>query len=376
MATVTGLTAAAMIAIRDQTIIEAEITGGHLILTRYDESTIDAGSIASAVGAATDTTAGVVELATSTETIAGTDTTRAVTPAGLLSVSSTKQPLDDDLTAIANITPANDDFIQRKSGIWVNRTLAQVSTDLSATLLPKTGGTMTGAITSSRSATTDTVLGGGLSGDTFDRVRTYADGKYEAGPGTGARDTNFYRASAGLWKTDHSWEIVNNLTVGGTITITGALTGASNMNMGAWTSWTPTWTTTTGSATPSFGNATVDCKYVKIGRTVHFRMNITFGSTTNFGSSPSSSDNWLFSMPVAAPASGVPVGYVSMWVGSLTKATAGLAHLNSTTQIILYTGSGNVDNSTLAGGIADSVSPLTWANGDRLSVIGSYETAA
>lgn len=370
MATITGLTAAAMIAIRNQTIVEAEITGGHLILTRYDESTIDAGSIASAVGAATDTTAGVVELATSAETIAGTDDTRAVTPAGLLDVSSTKQPLDDDLTAIANIAPANDDFIQRKSGIWVNRTLAQVSTDLSATLLPKTGGTMSGAVFSVRTASTDTVLGAGATGDGFDRLRVYADAKIEAGPGSGARDTNLYRTSAGVWKTDHSLEIAQNLSV------TGTFNGASNVSVGAWTSWTPSWATTSGSATPSFGNATLDCKYTRIGRTIIYRMNIVFGSTTNFGSSPSGSDNWLFSMPVAAPASGVPVGYVSYWVGNLTKALAGLAHLNSTTQIIMYTGSGNVDNSSLAGGIVDSVSPLTWANGDRLSIIGQYEAAS
>lgn len=134
MATVTGMTAAAMIAIRDQTIIDAVINGsGHLILTRHDESTIDAGSITEAVDTASDTVAGVVELATSAETLTGTDATRAVTPAGLLSVASTKQPLDEDLTAIANIAPADDDFIQRKSGVWVNRTLAQLATDLIAT---------------------------------------------------------------------------------------------------------------------------------------------------------------------------------------------------------------------------------------------------
>jgi hypothetical protein len=40
------------------------------------------------------------------------------------------QPLDSDLTAIAALTPSNDDFIQRKSGAWTNRTIAQVRTDL------------------------------------------------------------------------------------------------------------------------------------------------------------------------------------------------------------------------------------------------------
>jgi len=41
-----------------------------------------------------------------------------------------KQPLDSDLTAIAGLTPANDDVIQRISGSWVNRTMAQLKTSL------------------------------------------------------------------------------------------------------------------------------------------------------------------------------------------------------------------------------------------------------
>jgi hypothetical protein len=40
------------------------------------------------------------------------------------------QALDSDLTAIAGLSPSNDDFLQRKSGAWTNRTVAQVKTDL------------------------------------------------------------------------------------------------------------------------------------------------------------------------------------------------------------------------------------------------------
>jgi hypothetical protein len=43
------------------------------------------------------------------------------------------QPGDADLTAIANLTPTNNDLLQRKSGAWTNRTPAQVKTDLSLT---------------------------------------------------------------------------------------------------------------------------------------------------------------------------------------------------------------------------------------------------
>jgi hypothetical protein len=41
-----------------------------------------------------------------------------------------KQPLDADLTAIAALTPNDDDILQRKSGSWTNRSIAQYKTDL------------------------------------------------------------------------------------------------------------------------------------------------------------------------------------------------------------------------------------------------------
>lgn len=40
------------------------------------------------------------------------------------------QPLDSDLTAIAGLTPTNDDVVQRKSGAWTNRTMVQLKADL------------------------------------------------------------------------------------------------------------------------------------------------------------------------------------------------------------------------------------------------------
>ena len=43
------------------------------------------------------------------------------------------QPLDADLTAIAGLSPSNDDIIQRKAGAWTNRTMSQLKTDLNIT---------------------------------------------------------------------------------------------------------------------------------------------------------------------------------------------------------------------------------------------------
>lgn len=48
-------------------------------------------------------------------------------------VAAAYQPIDSDLTAIAALTPTNDDIVQRKAGAWTNRTMAQVKTDLAIT---------------------------------------------------------------------------------------------------------------------------------------------------------------------------------------------------------------------------------------------------
>lgn len=84
MATVTGMTAEAMIDIRDASVVNGDIDEfGHLILIQYDGTNIDAGSIRGSFDAATETDAGIVELATTVEAAAGVDTTRAITAAGL-----------------------------------------------------------------------------------------------------------------------------------------------------------------------------------------------------------------------------------------------------------------------------------------------------
>lgn len=76
-----------------------------------------------------------------------------------------QQPLDSDLTAIAGLTPANDDIVQRKAGAWTNRTLAQLWTDLkdlTVTLTNKTislgSNTVSGTLAQFNTAVTDADL--------------------------------------------------------------------------------------------------------------------------------------------------------------------------------------------------------------------------
>jgi hypothetical protein len=128
------LTKTRMLAIEAASVVSGAVNGstGHLILTTHGGTTIDAGYVWGTVVDASTTLKGIIQIATDAEAAAGTVTTKAVTPANLAPIFSSLQPLDSDLTAIAALTPTNDDIIQRKGGVWVNRTMAQLGTDLSA----------------------------------------------------------------------------------------------------------------------------------------------------------------------------------------------------------------------------------------------------
>jgi hypothetical protein len=47
-----------------------------------------------------------------------------------LEIGTDVQAFDADLSAIAALSPSNDDIVQRKAGAWTNRTVAQYKTDL------------------------------------------------------------------------------------------------------------------------------------------------------------------------------------------------------------------------------------------------------
>lgn len=82
----------------------------------------------------TDTTTGAIIDATTFETgdvLLGVDTSATQTVrVGKALLDTVYQGLDADLTAIAGLSPTNDDIIQRKAGAWINRTMAQLASDL------------------------------------------------------------------------------------------------------------------------------------------------------------------------------------------------------------------------------------------------------
>lgn len=71
---------------------------------------------------------------------------------------------------------------------------------------------------------------------------------------------------------------------------TGVLERGRTVPMGEWQAYTPTWVANSG--TVGVGNGGLTGRYTLIGKTVHFNISFSMGSTTSF-----SADVWGFSVP-------------------------------------------------------------------------------
>ncbi|MFI2430264.1 hypothetical protein [Streptomyces sp. NPDC018693] len=145
-----------------------------------------------------------------------------------------------------------------------------------------------------------------------------------------------------------------------------------------WQSWTPAWTTGSGSATPSYGNATLNCRYVKSGTTVHLNFSIQFGTTTNFGANPATGDNWRFSLPVPASAAHPVIGFAELSASNSARAM-GRIYLATTSTFELNIGTGRVDATAITSptyGTVDSLSPWTWSSPHAIRGSATYEAAS
>ncbi|MFD4830128.1 hypothetical protein ACFWPV_09775 [Streptomyces uncialis] len=91
----------------------------------------------------------------------------------------------------------------------------------SATLTRTGGGSLSANTNYLRSATAagDVAYSAIVSGDTVDRVRIYADGKLEIGPGNAARDVTLYRDGANTLRTGDNLTVDLGLSVGGDLTV-------------------------------------------------------------------------------------------------------------------------------------------------------------
>lgn len=137
----------------------------------------------------------------------------------------------------------------------------------------------------------------------------------------------------------------------------------------AWQSYTPT--ITSGGGSPTIGNGTIVGRYQQIGKTVHFSIEVTNGSTTNFGTGSTS-----FSLPVTASSSipnRVPICFGEYLDASPAGSYILIGYRNGTTAVVIQT---LATGGAIAGyGAFDNTSPTTQATSDKTVIYGSYEAA-
>jgi len=133
-----------------------------------------------------------------------------------------------------------------------------------------------------------------------------------------------------------------------------------------WANYTPTWTAS-GTA-PAIGNGVQQAAFMQIGHTTQYRIVLSFGSTTTFGTGI-----YSFALPVAARAGAGIVHGVVRGFNSGVGIFSGFALSNTggaTISLSLPTSAANcslVDVGQLV--------PWTLKSGDGLTVVGTYEAA-
>lgn len=134
----------------------------------------------------------------------------------------------------------------------------------------------------------------------------------------------------------------------------------------AWTAYTPTWTGATGN--PALGNGTLACAFTRVGKNVAFRIQITMGSTTTYGTG-----QWRITLPAVAPVNIRWPFVANFFDTSAALDVTGIATWsNSLSALELW-----VPGIT-AGGYnraMTSAVPFGPATGDILTILGEYEAA-
>ena len=127
---------------------------------------------------------------------------------------------------------------------------------------------------------------------------------------------------------------------------------------GSWTSWIPTWNGLT------VGNGTVNAKYIQIGKTISFYLQLSFGSTSAVSGATT------FSLPVTAIGTRVNVNASGMRFGIEDFPMHGY-----TEGSICKLWALKADVAYLTYANLSSTVPVTWATNFQIWVTGTYEAA-
>lgn len=131
-----------------------------------------------------------------------------------------------------------------------------------------------------------------------------------------------------------------------------------------WESWTPTFTNFT------LSNGTINhALFIRLGRTIFYRLAVTLGSSSSMGTEPA------FSLPVERSASYValqPIGWANLGdTGTADNAGVVFAHSTTTARLKVF---GAAATYVTTPAVTATV-PFTWGTGDTFSCSGFYEAA-
>jgi hypothetical protein len=151
--------------------------------------------------------------------------------------------------------------------------------------------------------------------------------------------------------------------------VTGATgaTGAGASDLTAWTAYTPTITSDSG--TFILGNGTSTGRYKQIGKTVFFHAKLIYGSTSSPGTG-----HWNFSLPVTAQNSNFTFSATILddgasWYGGIGNGN----YTGSTTSFAVIIPGTNPSVTTWA--VVGNGGPFSWGTADNITISGSYEAA-
>lgn len=145
---------------------------------------------------------------------------------------------------------------------------------------------------------------------------------------------------------------------------------------GAWTAYTPTWGAST--TNPTMGSSSINGRYIKNGKTVTFTVSlqIVTGGAFGVGSGvysitlpltavTATNGRWLVTAHYYAPAAGTTAS--KQWPGTGLIVSGG----TKVDEVRLAVGD---PTQTTKGGLWTNTAPFAPANGDNLTLTGTYET--
>jgi hypothetical protein len=132
---------------------------------------------------------------------------------------------------------------------------------------------------------------------------------------------------------------------------------------GAWSTYTPTWSST--GVAPVIGNGTLAGRYKQQGKVVHYEVLMIAGTTTTFGTG-----TWTFAVPVTGrtPSTFRPMGTCRMVDVSATAVYNGFVTSNDGLVVAANT------SASPSASVSATV-PYAWANTDYFYAAGVYEAA-